>query len=190
MDVCFILSSLGKSSRICGVCRSIMLLHWWILWYGWHNFTVICNWIMGAEEGGRDDEEYQSFCLLSEVICGSTESAVMKVHLFTAESFVGKFTFLETAGLKQRGVHPQHRNVNILWMNLRQCLSSQRLLKPNPEGFLGVTLLSQIYSVLSPLLTKVELLLWVHLYIVPFFNILQFYNKDTENVESFPHLYK
>ncbi len=39
----------------------------------------------GAEEGGRDDEEYQSFCLLCEVICGSTESAIMKVHLFTTE---------------------------------------------------------------------------------------------------------
>lgn len=39
----------------------------------------------GAGEGGRDDEEYQSFCLSCEVICGSTESAIMKVHLFTTE---------------------------------------------------------------------------------------------------------
>lgn len=27
---------------------------------------------LGGGEGGRDDEEYQSFCLLSEVICGLT----------------------------------------------------------------------------------------------------------------------
>lgn len=44
--------------------------------------------LFGIELGGvwreaEDDEEYQSFCLLCEVICGLTDSAIMKVHLFT-----------------------------------------------------------------------------------------------------------
>lgn len=41
--------------------------------------------LRGLKGGGGDDEEYQSFCLLCEVICWSTESAVMKVHLFTTK---------------------------------------------------------------------------------------------------------
>lgn len=76
---------LKKCIGFCGVCGSIVLLHWWVPWYGWHSSAVIWNWIRGVGEGGRDDEEYQSFCLLCEVICGSTESAIMKVHLFTTE---------------------------------------------------------------------------------------------------------
>lgn len=81
----FLFSLVWKTTRFCGVCGSIVLLYWWVPWYGWHRFAVIWNWIRGAGEGGRDDEEYQSFCLLCEVICGSTESAIMKVHLFTTE---------------------------------------------------------------------------------------------------------
>lgn len=92
---CFVFSSLSsllllsfsreKCIGVCGVCGSIASLLWWVPWYGWHSFVVIWNWIRGVVEGGRDDEEYQSFCLLCEVICGSTESAIMKVHLFTTE---------------------------------------------------------------------------------------------------------
>lgn len=54
--------------------------------------------LAGLGKGGRDDEEYQSFCLSCEVICGSTESAIMKVHLFTTEGFAGKYTFPCDAG--------------------------------------------------------------------------------------------
>lgn len=68
-----------------GVCGSIALLQRWVPWYGQYSFAVIWNWIRGAGERGRDDEEYQSFCLSCEVICGSTESAIMKVYLFTTE---------------------------------------------------------------------------------------------------------
>lgn len=71
--------------ELCGVCGSIALLRRWVPWYGRYSFAVIWNWIRGVGEGDRDDEEYQSFCLLCEVICGSTESAIMKVHLFTTE---------------------------------------------------------------------------------------------------------
>lgn len=39
----------------------------------------------GLWREAEDDEEYQSFCLSCEVICGSTKSAIMKVHLFAAE---------------------------------------------------------------------------------------------------------
>lgn len=89
MEVCCFFSLFHsvwkKCIRFCGVCGSIVLLHRWVPWYGWHSFAVIWNWIRGVGEGGRDDEEYQSFCLLCEVICGSTESAIMKVHLFTTE---------------------------------------------------------------------------------------------------------
>lgn len=70
---------------LCGLCGSIALLCRRVPWYGRYSFALIWNWIRGAGEGGRDDEEYQSFCLLCEVICGSTESAIMKVHLFTTE---------------------------------------------------------------------------------------------------------
>lgn len=70
----------------CAVCVDQMaLLRRWVPWYGRYSFAVIWNWIRGTGEGDRDDEEYQSFCLLCEVICGSTESAIMKVHLFTTE---------------------------------------------------------------------------------------------------------
>lgn len=48
--------------------------------------SPLCGIELGEHEGGGgDDEEYQSFCLLSEVICWSTEFAIMKVHLFTTE---------------------------------------------------------------------------------------------------------
>lgn len=70
---------------LCGLCGSIVLLCRRVPWYGRYSFALIWNWIRGAGEGGRDDEEYQSCCLLCEVICGSTESAIMKVHLFTTE---------------------------------------------------------------------------------------------------------
>lgn len=70
---------------LCGVRGSIALLRRWVPWYGQYSFAVIWNWIRGAGERGRDDEEYQSFCLSCEVICGSTESAIMKVHLFTTK---------------------------------------------------------------------------------------------------------
>lgn len=83
----FFCSSLKKRWHVSfpGVCGSIALLRRWVPWYGRYSFAVIWNWIRGVGEGDRDDEEYQSFCLLCEVICGSTESAIMKVHLFTTE---------------------------------------------------------------------------------------------------------
>lgn len=113
-----------KCTRFCGVCGSIVLLHWWVPWYGWHSFAVIWNWIRGVGEGGRDDEEYQSFCLLCEVICGSTESAIMKVHLFTTEGLWVNFTSPMTPDLEEKGTQPSAEaavSVQSEWLFTRVC---------------------------------------------------------------------
>lgn len=123
----FLLSfAVKKCTRFCGVCGSIALLHWWVLWYGWHSFAVIWNWIRGAGEGGRDDEEYQSFCLSCEVICGSTESGNNESSLVHHWGLCteGEFTFPATPDLEQR--EPSLRRgsgVNTMWVTLYKALS-------------------------------------------------------------------